>query len=126
MKGPRASARLRRIRREIEHSLVFLVVDLEPRDELTSGDVAATVARLPADEDALEQLLLEIRYSINFEGSLAEVLGDDQLSDRVIRQLLFALEVEVVSRLTGEPKRRLPFEGPSFRSAPRPLSWFDA
>lgn len=113
---------LRRYRKEIEHTLLFLVFDLRASEQLEERDVANVLRRLPEKEPALEQLLLEIRYALNIRDSLAEILGDDGLSDRVIRELLATVEVEIAARLTGEPRRRLPFEPGGFRSLPAPLS----
>lgn len=112
--------RLRRYRREIEHALLFLVFDLRAADYLEERDIADVVRRLPEKDPARAELLLEIRYALGIRDSLAEVLGDDSLSDRVIRELLVALEVELVARLTGE-RRRLPFEDGGFRAPPAPL-----
>lgn len=110
---------LRKLRREIEHTLVWCAVDLHPSDELSPTDIAKAMERLPDEDEDLERLQLEIRYCLGIHRSLATVLGDEELSDRVLRQLLMTLEVEITSRLTGEPKRRLPFEERGFRGSSR-------
>ncbi len=113
---------LRRIRREIEHALVWLVLGLAPGAELTQVDVDNVMQRLSDKESELEQLLLEIRYALGLRFDLAEVLDDGELDDRVIRQLLTCIEVELAARLTGEPKRILPFQLGAFRGGSAPAT----
>jgi len=111
---------LRKIRREIEHALLYAVFGLGPRDELAEDDIESAARRLPENEDDLERIQVELRYAFNFAGSLSEVLGDDTISDRAIRHLLLALDVEITSRLTGEPRKRLPFAVAGFRGVQLP------
>jgi len=77
--------------------------------------MADSSARRDVQEEQLEQLQIELRYAFNFRGSLTEVLGDQSISDRTIRHLLLALDVEITARLTGEPKQLLPFDTGGFR-----------
>lgn len=104
--------RLRQLRREVEHTLVFCAVNLEPSDTLTERDIENASERLPEHDEDLERIQREIRYCLGLAESLAEILGDDNLSDRVLRELLAELDAEIGSRLTGEPKRRV---SPGFR-----------
>src|SRR4051812_18423847 len=97
--------------------LLFFLFGLEESKVITRRHIDDAIARLPEKDEDLERILLEIRYALCFEGRLTEVLADDLLPERALRQLLFTLEVEIVSRLTGEPKRLLPFDLGTFRGA---------
>lgn len=111
---------LRKIRSEIEHALVYFAFEIGEQDELSHADIERAAKRLPEKDADLERLQLELRYAFNFEGSLTEVLGDDSVSDRIMRQLLLALDVEITARLTGERKQLLPFAVGGFRGVPLP------
>jgi hypothetical protein len=113
--------RIAQVRGETEHMLAIYLEEIVERDQLWREDLDAVVGRLPDKESDLEELLVAIRYALAFEGKLTDVFGDD-LTEQVVRQFLMALEVEISARVTGEPKRRLPFEV-EFHEPPDP--WFD-